>query len=67
MSNEAFAQGLRSVWFPETSIENGVPYAVQSLTGSGKVASKVEVGVAEDEVEREKNEADVGERDIDDG
>ena len=61
MSNEAFAQGLRSVWFPETSIENGVPYAVQSLTGTGK-ASKVEVGV-----EREKNEADVGERDVDDG
>lgn len=67
MSNEAFAQGLRSDWFPETSVENGVPNAVQSLAGWAKVASEVEVGVAEDEVEREKSEADVGERDVDDG
>lgn len=69
MSNEAFAQGLRSVLFPETSIENGVPNAVQSSAGRGKVASEVDLGISEDEGdERGKTEADsVGERDIDDG
>lgn len=69
MSNEAFAQGLRSVLFPETSIENGVPNAVQSSAGRAKVASEVDLGISEDEAdERGKTEADdVGERDIDDG
>lgn len=69
MSNEAFAQGLRSVLFPETSIENGVPNAVQSSAGRAKVASEVDLGISEDEAdERGKTEADdVGERNIDDG
>lgn len=53
--------------FTETSIENGVPNAVQSSAGAAKVASEVDLGIAEDEAERGKNEADVGEKDIDDG
>lgn len=67
MSNEALAQGLRLVWFSETSVENGVPYAVQSFAGRAKVASEVEMGIAEDEVEREKDEVDVAERGCNDG
>lgn len=65
MSNEAFAQGLCSVLFPDTSIENGVPNAAQSSRGTAKVASEVEVGMAAAEAE---NEADVAAgRDIGDG
>lgn len=68
MSNEAFAQGLCSVWFAETFIENGVPNAAQSSRGTAKVASAVEVGIAaEAEAEGGTNEADVGGRDIDGG
>lgn len=62
----AFVKGLRSNLFPKTSALYGVSNAVQSLAGWATVANKVEVGVAEDEVEWEKNRADMGERDSDD-
>ena len=61
----AFAQELRSDSFSETSTVYGMWNAVQSLAGWATAADKVEVGVAEDEVEREKNGVDVGERDTD--
>ena len=61
----AFDQELRSDSFSETSTVYGVWNAVQSLAGWATEAHEVEVGLAEDEVEREKNGVDVGERDID--
>lgn len=66
MSNTAFVDGL--IWnLPaETSAVYGVPNAAQSLAGLARVATTVEVGVVEDEVELEEDKVDVGERTIDD-
>lgn len=66
MSNTAFVDGL--IWnLPAaTSAVYGVPNAAQSLAGLARVATTVEVGVVEDEVELEEDKADVGERTIDD-